>query len=726
MDCAARLERAVTALPGVTRAVLNFGAAKLSVEGAFDPKAVIREAAQHDGVTAQLDGAPVVRVTGWARRLPEIRMAMAGSFILAGWILGLLGYPPGTGLPLFGVAMLCGGYTTTGRGVRALARLQFDMNGMMTGALIGAALIGQWEEGAAVAFLYAVSNWLERYTMDRARRSIRALMDLAPKEARVRRNGSEILIPVQELLVGDLLLIRPGEKVASDGIVQSGNSAVDQSPITGESVPVDKVPGDRVYGGSLNGHGALDVAVTQRVEDTTLSRIIHLVEEAQAQRAPSQQFVDRFARVYTPAVFALAIGLMLVPLLPLGQPWTPWIYRGLALLIISCPCALVVSTPVTIVSAIATAARHGILIKGGAYLEELGRLQAVALDKTGTLTRGEPELTDVIPTDGRSPESLLALAAAVEAQSEHPLARAVVRAAKYQSLPLAVAEGFMAIPGKGGWAIVGGQAVYVGSPRLFAEMRNVSRLEDKVASLQREGKTVMLVGTRQGVLGMLALADQLRPESRQAIAGLRAAGIRHIALLTGDNRDIAERIASEIGADTLRSEILPAQKLEAVRALRAEFDGLAMIGDGVNDAPALAASSVGIAMGVAGSDVALETADVALMADDLSRLPFLVGLGQTTARVIRQNIGVSIAIKAIAIAAVFPGWLTLWLAILGDMGASVLVTLNGMRLLRVRSVFPTGGLNECGEESGHGTRGAAGIHEKPGSGQTTLPRTSRS
>ena len=681
MDCAARLERAVASLPGVTRAALSFGAAKLSVEGVFDPKAVIREALQHDGAVARLEGTPIVRATGWVHRLPELRMALAGLFILAGWGVGFFGDPPRTAIPLFAAAMLIGGYATIRQGLRALARFRFDMNGMMTGALTGAALIGQWEEGAVVAFLYAVSNWLEGYTMDRARRSIRALMDLAPREARVRRDGGEAVIPVQELRVGDLLLIRPGEKLASDGIVQCGSSAVDQSPITGESIPVEKGPGDPVYAGSLNGHGALEVAVTRRVEDTTLARIIHLVEEAQRQRAPSQQLADRFARVYTPAVFALAIGLMLVPVLPFGQPWSPWIYRGLALLIVSCPCALVVSTPVTIVSAIANAARRGILIKGGAHLEELGRLKAIALDKTGTLTRGEPELTDVIPLDGRTSEDLLALAASVETQSEHPLGRAVVRAARHRNLSLPAADRFTAIPGKGGHAMVRGQAVYVGSPRLFAEMGNGIAADGPVASLEREGKTVMLVGTTHGVLGILALADQLRSESQQAVAGLRAVGIQHVALLTGDNRAIAERIASQIGADTLRAEILPEEKLKAVQALRAEFGSLAMVGDGVNDGPALAASSVGIAMGVAGSDVALETADVALMADDLSKLPFLVRLGQDVARVIRQNIGFSLAIKALAIAAVFPGWLTLWLAVLGDMGASVLVTLNGMRLL---------------------------------------------
>jgi len=686
----------VAALPGVTRAVLNFGAAKLTVEGTFDPKAVIREALQHDGANARLAGTPVVQATGWTRRLPQLRMAIAGLLILTGWLIELLGHPLRTAIPLFAAAMLVGGYATFRQGVRALARLRFDMNGMMTGAVTGAALIGQWEEGAVVAFLYAVSNWLEGYTMDRARRSIRALMDLAPKEARVRRDGVESVISVEDGRVGDLLLVRPGEKLPMDGIVRAGTSAVNQAPITGESVPVDKAPGDPVYAGTLNGHAALEVEVTRQVEDTTLARIIHLVEEAQTQRAPSQQFVERFARIYTPAVFALALGLMVVPSLFFGQPWGPWIYRGLALLIVSCPCALVVSTPVTIVSAIANAARHGILIKGGAYLEELGRLKAVALDKTGTLTRGAPEVTDVIPLDGGTPEALLALAAAVEAESEHPLARAVVRAAERCGLAVPKASGFTAIPGRGGQALVFGQAVFVGSPRLFTELGDGAWDREHVHTLETQGRTVMLVGTSQGRRGILALADQLRPESQQAVADLRAAGIQHVALLTGDNRATAETIAREIGADAVRSDVLPDQKLGAVRALRAEFGSLAMVGDGVNDAPALAGASVGIAMGVAGSDVALETADVALMADDLSKLPFLMRLGRATARVIHQNIAFALLIKIVAILAVFPGWLTLWLAVLGDMGASVLVTLNGMRMLALK---PAG-------HSHHGEKGA--------------------
>ncbi len=674
----------MAALPGVTRASLNFGAATLRVEGAFDPKAVMREAARHDQVVARPEDAQTARPPSWGRRLLLLRMVVSGLSILAGGILARVGFPAQLTTPLFAAAMLLGGYATLRQGLRALSRLQFDMNGMMTGAVIGAALLGEWEEGAVVAFLYAVSNWLEASTMDRARRSIRALMDLAPKEARVRRNGAEMVLPVEAVRVGDRLLVRPGEKLAMDGILRAGTSAVNQAPITGESMPVDKGPGDPAYAGSVNGHGALEIEVTRLAEDTTLARIIHLVEEAQAHRAPSQRFVDRFARIYTPVVFGLALGMMLVPAVVWQQPWTPWIYRGLALLIVSCPCALVVSTPVTIVSAIATAARQGILIKGGAYLEELGRLRAIAFDKTGTLTRGMPEVTDVIPLDGGSSENFLALAAAVEIHSEHPLARAVVRAAEAQGLPIPPSEGFTAIPGKGGRARVQGRTVFAGSPRLFAEVAGGSWDGAAVEKLEAQGKTVILVGTAQATWGILALADPLRPESRQAIADLRSAGLQHVALLTGDNRAVAHSIARSVGADTVEAEVLPDQKRGAILRLRSRYGSLAMVGDGVNDAPALAASSVGIAMGVVGSDVALETADVALMADDLSKLPFLVRLGRRAARVIRQNIAFALAIKALAIAAVFPNWLTLWLAVLGDMGASVLVTLNGMRLLADR------------------------------------------
>ena len=671
----------MAALPGVSRAAVNFGAATLTVEGVFDPRAVAREAAAHDGVLAVPESEVASSAPAWGRQPVVLRMAVAGVALLAGWILGAAGGPAQIVTSLFATAMLAGGYSVIRQGVRGLARLQFDMNGMMTGALVGAALIGDWREGAVVAFLYAVSNWLEGSTMDRARRSIRGLIDLAPREARVRRGGVEAVVPVGEVAVGDVLLVHPGEKLASDGVILSGSSALDEAPVTGESVPADKGQGDPVYAGSLNGFGALEVRVIRRAQDTTLARIIHLVEAAQAQRAPAQRLVDRFARVYTPAVFGLAVALMVIPPLALGWDWPAWVYRGLALLIVACPCALVVSTPVALVSGIAAAARQGILIKGGAYLEEMGRLRAVALDKTGTLTWARPEVADVIPLSDESADHVLSLAAAVEAQSEHPLARAVVRAAKGRKLHIPEGCGFTAIPGKGGYGTVRGETVYVGSPRLLAEIGHATEELAAVASLETQGKTVMLVGTATRLSGLIALADRLRPESPRAIAGLRAEGIRHVTLVSGDNQATAEAIGRQVGVDQVFSRVLPEEKLEIVRSLRRRFDSLAMVGDGVNDAPALAASNVGVAMGVAGSDVALETADVALMADDLGKLPFLMHVGKQSMRVIRQNITFALLIKAVAIAAVFPGWLTLWLAVLGDMGASVLVTLNGMRLL---------------------------------------------
>jgi Zn2+/Cd2+-exporting ATPase len=673
----------VAGLPGVARVGLNFGAAILTVEGAVDSATVIREARRHDGVVARPDGQPPAqdaRRWGWR----EARTLVSGGALVLGWLLAWTPAPPLLATGLFVGATLIGGYATIRQGLRALGRFTFDMNGMMTGALIGAACLGEWEEGASVAFLYAVSNWLEGSTLERARRSLRSLMSLAPPEARVRRGDAEGIVPIAELRVGDVLLVRPGEKLAADGTVRAGASAVDQAAITGESLPAEKGPGDPVFAGTLNGQGALEIEVTRRAQDTTLARIIHLVEEAQASRAPAQQFVDRFARLYTPAVFAAALAVMLLPPLLLGLSWSAWIYRGLALLIVSCPCALVVSTPVTIVSAISAAARHGVLIKGGAHLEELGRLQAVAFDKTGTLTQGRPELADVVPLNGRSAEALLAIAAAVETHSAHPLAGAIVEAARRLGVAVGMARDFTAIPGKGGHASLDGERIYVGSPRLFTELCIDGWHGDLVSRLEADGKTVMLVGSATAALGILALADPLRPSACRAIADLRAAGIRHVALLTGDNRHTAERIAATVGADAVRAEILPEEKLEAVRALRAAYGSLAMVGDGVNDAPALAAASVGIAMGAAGSDVALETADVALMSDDLSRLAYLIHLGRQTVRVTRQNIAFALLIKAVAILAVFPGWLTLWLAVLGDMGASVLVTLNGMRLLAVR------------------------------------------
>lgn len=640
-------------------------AARLTVTGHVDPNAVQRlAAAEHIIATPEGQLPPPRRL-----RLPLVLTGVSGALLLFTWVLKLPA-------PVYLVAAVLGGYATFGKGARALARGRFDMNGLMLVAVLGAVAIGEWSEAATVAFLYGVSEVLEAASMERARGAIRSLVQLAPRTARIRRRQAEMDCPVQDVQVGDILVVRPGERIAMDGEVTAGCSGVNQAAITGESVPAAKEPGLPVYAGTLNGEGALEVRVTRRVDDTTLARVIHLVEQAQGQRAPVQRFVEVFARSYTPAVLALAAILATVPPVFFGGEWKAWIYRALALVVSACPCALVISTPVAVVSAIGAGARHGVLIKGGAHLEAAGRIRAVALDKTGTLTAGEPVVTTIVPYGGQSESAVLALAAAVETRSEHPLARAVARAAARLEIP--PATGFRAIPGRGATAVVAGQTVYAGSARLFTE------LGAPLPELPAGPGSVLLVGTATAVLGAIAVTDHLRPASAVALAELKELGVARVVMLTGDTAAAAATVAGQAGVDEVRAGLLPEDKVAAVSALRAEYGYVAMVGDGVNDAPALAAASLGIAMGGAGTDVALETADVALMADDLSKLPFLLRLGQSALAVIRQNIAFALGLKLLAVAAVFPGWLSLWLAIMADMGATILVTLNGIRLLRMR------------------------------------------
>lgn len=641
--------------------------------------------AQPRGPAADLTAALPRRFTLFGATRETLLLASSGALLAAAWLAGWLRPDrPLAAVSLYALTILVGGFPTARKGIRSLLRLEFDINTLMAVSVAGAALIGEWSEGAVVAFLFNLSEALESYSMERARGAIRALVQLAPRQARVRRGQVEAEVPVEQVQVGDRLLVRPGERIAMDGVVRQGSSSVNQAAITGESIPAEKEPGSQVFAGSLNGEGALEIEVTRRVDDTTLARIIHLVEEAQAQRAPAQRFVDLFARYYTPAVMALATLIMTVPPLLLGQPWRHWLYQGLALLVVSCPCALVVSTPVALVSAIANAARNGVLIKGGLHLEQAGRIQAVAFDKTGTLTRGRPVVTDVIKLEGAMAE-ILCLAGAVEQHSEHPLARAIVAAARHECLSLPAAEGFRSITGKGASAVVGGTRYYVGSPRLLAEVgADTGPAAAAVERLQAAGKTVMLLGTADRVLGIFGVADQLRASSVAALRALAHAGVKQTVMLTGDNAGTAAAVAAQAGISDYRAGLLPEEKVAAIRELRERHGTVAMVGDGVNDAPALAAASLGIAMGGAGTDVALETADVALMADDLSKLPFLIRLSRATLKVIKQNIGLSLALKLAAVLAVFPGWLTLWLAILADMGATILVTLNGIRLLRMR------------------------------------------
>jgi Zn2+/Cd2+-exporting ATPase len=685
MDCAAKFEKDVAATPGVSRAELNFAAAKLTVEGPVDRETIADVARPHK-IQIRPDREAAPPPAPWWRSNPHVLPTAAAAVLAAaGEVAEVAGLKLAATL-LFAAAIITGGHSTAAKGLRNLLKLNFDMNVLMTIAVAGAATIGQWSEGAVVAVLFGVSEMLETYTMDKARQSLRALMEIAPRMARVLRWGKEEEIPVEDVRVGDTLVVRPGEKVAMDGLLLTGRSAINQAAITGESIPVDKGPGEEAFAGTLNGEGALEIRVTRLVEDSTIARVIHLVEEAQAQRAPSQTFVERFAKYYTPAVMALAALIVLVPPVLLGQPWAPWIYRGLSLLVVGCPCALVISTPVSIVSAISNAARNGVLIKGGAHLERAGSLRAVAFDKTGTLTSGLPEVTDVAPVaEGVTEAELLCMAAAVEGRSEHPLARAIVRRAACRDCGRTSAE-FQALVGRGARATVDGQELFVGSPALFETDLglDLGRSGDLVRRLQAEGKTVMVVGTGSAIYGVVAVADTPRGSSRGALAGLREAGVVHTVMLTGDNALTARAIGAHIGVDEVRAELLPAGKVAAVLELARTHGAIGMVGDGVNDAPALAAATVGIAMGGAGTDVALETADIALMADDLSKLPFTIRLSRETLRVIKQNIGLALGLKLLAVIAVFPGWLTLWLAIVADMGATVLVTLNGMRLLRMR------------------------------------------
>ncbi|NMC32083.1 MAG: cadmium-translocating P-type ATPase [Veillonellaceae bacterium] len=683
LDCAGKFETAVRQLPDVISASLNPMTGRLTLTGVVDLPA-IRALAREEGYTIfPLDQRTVIALPSAGRQLP--RALLSGLFLTFAYGLEKFQGPAPVYLALYIAAMVLGGWGNFRKASYSLRRLNFNMSVLMSVAVTGAVGIGQYEEGATVAFLYAVSELLEGWTMEKSRRSIRQLMDLAPKLARVRRNGIEFDLPVEEIAVGEIMIIRPGVKIALDGNVLHGESAINQAAITGESLPVEKSPGAPVFAGTLNTYGALEVEVTRLVRDTTIARIIHMVEAAQTKRAPSQAFVEKFAAVYTPVVMMLAAGIVFLPPLLSGLEWQPWIYRGLALLVVACPCALVVSTPAAIVSAIGTAARNGVLIKGGIYLEEMGSIQAIALDKTGTLTEGRPVVTDILPLHSLPAKDLLALAADVEARSEHPLTNAIVDAAREQGHMVVPATDFQSLPGRGAQASRNGEKILIGNPRLFEE-RGIPLVPAvrSIAELQNQGKTVMIIGTSTYLLGLIAVADALRKNSPASVAELKRSGIRHTILLTGDNAVTAAAVAAEVGVDEYRAELLPQDKLAAIHELRGKYGKVAMVGDGINDAPALALSTVGIAMGGAGADTALETADVALMADDLDKLTFLIRLSRQTLTVIRQNIAFSLAVKALAILAVFPGWLTLWLAILADMGATLLVTLNSLRLLTIK------------------------------------------
>jgi Cd2+/Zn2+-exporting ATPase len=614
-------------------------------------------------------------------------MLGAGVSIALGAGLGWLGQETWALLP-YALAVALSAGEPARAAWRSVQRRVMDIHVLMMIAVAGALILGEWFEAATVIWLFGVSEWLEAQTMARARRAIRDLMTLAPSEALARRGGDVVTLPVEQLVIGDVVLVRPGERVPADGHVRSGESAVNQAPVTGESFPVEKGAGDQVFAGSINGNGALDVEVTRLAQDSTIARIIHQVEVAQAQRAPTQTMVDRFARRYTPAVVGLAVLLAVVPpvigaveaLAWSGGDWGTWAYRALVLLVVACPCALVISTPVTVVSALTVAARAGVLIKGGAHLERLAAVRCVAFDKTGTLTDGHVSVTDVLGVNGATAHDVLAVAASLEARSEHPIGRAIVGRARDAGLDVVAGERFRALPGLGAEALVAASTAVIGSHRFFeSQQLCTDAVHARMAEIEAGGGTPVFVGQAGAALGVIGLAARMRDGSGDVVRALRQAGVEHVVLLTGDTRRSAESIRLASGVDEVYADLMPADKVTLVEMLRREHGTVAMVGDGVNDAPALVTADVGIAMGVAGTDVALETADVALMADDLAQLPFALRLGRATVRTIRANVAIALGLKLAFVLLAAAGMATLWMAVLADTGASLLVVANGLR-----------------------------------------------
>jgi Cd2+/Zn2+-exporting ATPase len=584
----------------------------------------------------------------------------------------------------FAAAAVVGGVFPARRAVAAVRSRTLDINTLMIVAVAGALVLGEWLEAAAVVCLFSIAQWLELRTMERARQAIRALIDLSPREALVRRDGVELQAFVENIRVGEEILVRPGDKIPLDGTIVAGHSDVNEAPLTGESLPADKGPGDEVLAGSINGRGALDIRVTRLVRDTRLAQIIHLVEMAQGSRAPIQSFVDQFARVYTPVVLTLAVVIALLPPLVFGADAATWVYRALVLLVISCPCALVISTPVSIVSALSAAARNGVLVKGGVHLERLAGVRVVAFDKTGTLTRGALKVARILPLNGASADAVLRWAAAVEARSEHPVARAIVAHARAHGVVVEGAARFVSAPGMGAEAEIDGVRVSIGNERLFRDRGIPFPASSELDLVKEQGHSLVLVAANGVVTGAIALSDRPRETAREAIELMREQGVRWVAMLTGDHERTAARVAEELGVDEYHAELLPQQKHECVRSLSRRHGAVLMVGDGINDAPAIAAADVGIAMGAAGSDVALETADVALMSDELLRVPYAIRLARATLRNVRMNVAISLALKAAFLVLAVGGAATLWMAVLADTGASVIVVGNALRLLRAR------------------------------------------
>lgn len=682
-SCAKSIENHLNTLPSVKHVSVNFSTGKMKIEHSDSEEQIISEVSKI-GYKASLQSNKKSVNTNRNKR-ENYLVISSGALIVLGFTGSFYGLPAQVSAIVYLIAMVISGYKPVKSAYYAIKSRSLDMNVLMSAAAIGAALIGEWLEGATVVWLFAVGNYLQTKSIEQTRNSIRNLMELAPSEAWV-QVGSELMKkPVEEITIGDTIIVKPGDKVPLDGEIIQGESSVNQAPITGESIPVDKQIGDAVYAGTINEHGSLKIKVAKLVEDTTISKIIHLVEEAQEQKAPTEAFVDKFASIYTPVVFILALAIMVFPPLIGFGTWGEWFYKGLELLVVACPCALVISTPVAIVSAIGNAAKNGVLIKGGTFLETAGAITAVAFDKTGTLTEGKPKVSEIKALN-LSEEELLLIAYTLEDYSAHPIAKSIVDYAKEKGIQPKHGESFKSIVGKGVQATIQGDVFYAGNLKLFEEMNaDLGNVKQHIQDIQNKGKTIVIIGKQNQIIGIIAVSDTIRETSASALKALKQSGVKQTVMLTGDNKGTAQMIASEANVDRYFAELMPEDKVDAIKTLQKEGHKTAMVGDGINDAPALATADLGIAMGGAGTDTAMETADIILMADHLDKLPYTMKLSRKALSVIKQNIWFSIIVKVIALALIFPNWLTLWLAVLSDTGAALIVILNALRLLKFKN-----------------------------------------
>lgn len=712
-DSAKDVQKAVSAIPGVQSIEVNFNAQKLKVvynsnETSLEqisntlskighPVTSVKAENLEDAKTAPSENleAPLeyaknakvaLSITPWWKEPRNILLSISAVItvltLIAEWTY--IGLPETWAKVLYGAAVIIGGIFPAKKGLSSLRHGRLTINTLLVVGAIGAIYLGLWEEAALLVVIFSLGEALESYAVDKARGSIQALISLAPQEATVLRNGKELRVPIEQVNIDEIVLVKPGEKVSVDGVVVSGTSAIDQSSITGESIPVEKHSGDEVYASTLNGRGALEIKVTKLAEDSTLSKIVELVENAQMKKGNAQNFSERFGAIYTPFMFVLAIIMAVVPPVFFGQPFDAWLYRALVVLIVSCSCSLVLSVPIAIVAGVGNAAKNGVLVKGGIHMETAGKVQVVAFDKTGTLTTGKPTVTDVVVLGNISDERLLKIAGTLEVRSEHPLADAILKLISEKGLELETIDEFMSITGRGAKGMIDGEQYYIGNPRLFKEVGvSVGSHIKQIERLQNEGKTVILVGNLKQILGLIAVSDQPKENARKAISKLKELGIKKIVMLTGDNKVTGDAIGRAIGVDEVRAELLPEDKISAIKALQQGHSTVAMVGDGVNDAPALAQADVGVSMGVAGTDVALETADIALMADDLDQLVYMVKISRKTVTVIKQNIVFSLALVAFLVITALFGWMPLTTGLIINEASALVIIANGVRLLKI-------------------------------------------